>query len=256
MTLGSMLRVVVHGKLASWEEYLPLVEFAYNSVIHRTIGMTPFEVVYGFNPLTPLDLTSLSQGVVLRLDGTKRSEAMKKLHKKVRLHLEKKNQEVAKKANKGRKRVKLEPGDWVWVHFCKERFPTHRKIKLMPRGDGPFQVHERLNNNAYKIDLPPEYQVHNTFNVCDLSLFLTINDDDMSNFRTNSFQETENDAIQIPSRPFTRIQARDLQNMQGLFMKLEILGMMLIENKGYVLRNGGVLALLVRQGQSADRPRA
>ena len=120
---------------------------------------------------------------------------MKKLHEKVRLHLEKKNQEVAKKANKGRKRIVLEPGDWVWVHFRKERFPNHRKTKLMPRGDGPFQVLERLNDNAYKIDLPSEYQVHNTFNVCDLSPFPTLDDDDASNLRSNSFQEGENDAI-------------------------------------------------------------
>ena len=62
---------MVHGKLASWEEHLLLVEFAYNRVIHRTIGMTPFEVVYGLNPLTPLDLTPLSQDVVLSLDGSK-----------------------------------------------------------------------------------------------------------------------------------------------------------------------------------------
>lgn len=86
--------------------------------------MTPFEEAYGFNPLTPLDLTPLAQDVVLSLDGSKRVEAMKKLYEKVRLHLEKKYHEVAKKANKGRKRIVLELY-WVWVHFHKDRFPTH-----------------------------------------------------------------------------------------------------------------------------------
>lgn len=86
---------------------------------------------------------------------SKRAEAMRKLHEKVRLHLEKKNQDVAKRANKGRKRIVFEPGDWVWVHFLKEHFPTHRKTKLMPRCDGPFPVIERLNDNAYKVALPP-----------------------------------------------------------------------------------------------------
>jgi len=187
MTLGSMLCAVVYGNLALSEEQFPLVECASNQIIHRTIGMTPFEVVYDFCPLTPLDLTPLSQDVVLSLDGSKRAEAMKKLHEKVRLHLEKNNQEVAKKANKGHKRIVFEPGDLVWVHFRKERFTTHCKTKLMPRGDGPFPVVERLNDNAYKVSLPPEYQVHNTFNVCDLSPFPTVADDDPSNLRTNSF---------------------------------------------------------------------
>jgi len=59
------------------------------------------------------------------------------------------------------------------VHMHKERFPNQRKSKLQPRGDGPFQVLERINDNAYKIDLPGEYGVSATFNVADLTLFYT-----------------------------------------------------------------------------------
>ena len=57
-----------------------------------------------------------------------------------------------------------------------------RKSKLMPRGDGPFQILEKLNDNAYKLDLPGEYNVSATFNVADLSPFCA--DDDL---RTNPF---------------------------------------------------------------------
>ena len=54
--------------------------------------------------------------------------------------------------NKGRTRVVFQPGDWVWVHFRKERFPNQRKSKLHARGDGPFQVIEHINDNAYRLD--------------------------------------------------------------------------------------------------------
>jgi hypothetical protein len=54
----------------------------------------------------------------------------------------------------------------------KERFPVKRLSKLLPRGDGPFQVLERINDNAYKLDLPGEYNVSATFYVFDLSPFL------------------------------------------------------------------------------------
>ena len=42
----------------------------------------------------------------------------------------------------------------------------------MPRGDGPFKVLQRINNNAYKLELPSEYgNIRATFNISDLSLF-------------------------------------------------------------------------------------
>ena len=75
----------------------------------------------------------------------------------------------AKRVNKTRKKLVFEQGDLVWVHLRKDRFPEQRKCKLQPRGDGPFAVLERINDNAYKIDLPEEYGVSPTFNVSDLS---------------------------------------------------------------------------------------
>ncbi|XP_058006768.1 uncharacterized protein LOC131182136 [Hevea brasiliensis] len=53
----------------------------------------------------------------------------------------------------------------ITVKYRKERFPNLRKSKLQPRCDGPFKVLERINNNAYKIDLPGEYGVSNSFNI-------------------------------------------------------------------------------------------
>jgi hypothetical protein len=58
----------------------------------------------------------------------------------VRQQIEKRNHVYATKANKGHKHVIFQPGDWFWVHSRKERFPTHRKSKLQPRGNGLFQI--------------------------------------------------------------------------------------------------------------------
>ena len=48
--------------------------------------------------------------------------------------------------------------DKVWVHMRKERLLlAQRKPKFQPRRDGPSQVLEKINDNAYKLDLPREY---------------------------------------------------------------------------------------------------
>jgi hypothetical protein len=89
----------------------------------------------------------------------------------------------------------------------KERFLARRRSKLHPRGDGPFQVLARINNNAYKLDLPGEYNISATFNVCDLSPF-DVGDDS----RTNPFEERGNDGnkqaslkdpLHVPVGPIT-----------------------------------------------------
>ena len=38
-----------------WMSYLHLVEFAYNASFHRSITMTPFKALYGYDCLTPLN---------------------------------------------------------------------------------------------------------------------------------------------------------------------------------------------------------
>ena len=69
---------------------------------------------------------------------------------------------------------------------------------------------EKINDNAYKIDLPGEYNVSATFNVSDLSLF-----DVGSDLRSNLFEERGNDAVaqvtdplEMPRVPITRARAK------------------------------------------------
>ena len=68
---------------------------------------------------------------------------------------------------------------------------------MQPQADGPFEVLERINDNAYKIDLWGKYNVSGTFNVADLSPYLSDEDEeedheaedleDTADSRTNLF---------------------------------------------------------------------
>ena len=64
---------------------------------------------------------------------------------------------------------------------------------MNPRGDGPFQVLERIKDNAYKIDLLSDYGVSVTFKVSDLSPFVF---DKVDDSRTNLSEEGGNDTNQ------------------------------------------------------------
>ena len=55
-SLGNLLRCLVGENLRTWDLVLPTAEFAYNSSINRTIGISPFEVMHGYQPRQPIDL--------------------------------------------------------------------------------------------------------------------------------------------------------------------------------------------------------
>ena len=76
---------------------------------------------------------------------------MKKLHEQIRNQIEKTNEAYKAKANKPRKSLEFKPGEFVWLHLREERFPSRGKNKLMARSDGPFEILEKVGNNAYKM---------------------------------------------------------------------------------------------------------
>jgi hypothetical protein len=73
----------------------------------------------------------------------------------------------------------------------------------MSRATGPFKILAKINDNAFKLELPPEFRVNPSFNISDLRPYLR-EDDEMPS-RTTSKQEGEDDedintsAIIIPS---------------------------------------------------------
>ncbi|KAL4360597.1 hypothetical protein GQ457_04G020450 [Hibiscus cannabinus] len=142
-----------------WKVLWGKIEFAYNRSIHTTTSYSPFEVVYGFSTLTTFDLVPLSLDHISSIDGEKKADLLKSIHAEVKQRMEKTYETIAKKINKGWRQVIFDPGDWVWVHLRKERFPNQWKCKLDPRGDGPFQVIERINDKSYRIDLPGKFCV-------------------------------------------------------------------------------------------------
>jgi hypothetical protein len=52
--IEDMLKLYVMDKPSRWEDYLHLVEFAYNNGYHASLKMSPSEALYGRKYNTPL----------------------------------------------------------------------------------------------------------------------------------------------------------------------------------------------------------
>lgn len=166
-TLTQLLCAVIQRNVKSWEEHFPIAEFVYNRCSHSTTRSSHFQIVYSFNPLTTLDLTTLPCDVRADPNGRAKADIVRELHAKTKEMIKKKNAKITLHRNKGFQKMILQSGDLVWIHVRKEKFPSRTKLK--PRNDGPFQVLKRVNDNVYKIEFPRDCQVSAT------SMFMIFN---------------------------------------------------------------------------------
>src|SRR6266508_5575751 len=90
-TLSGLLRTMIKKNLKEWEECLPHVEFTYNRAVHSTTSMCPFEVVYGFKPLAPINLLPLPLQERSNMEASKHATYVKKIHENTQEEIEKKS---------------------------------------------------------------------------------------------------------------------------------------------------------------------
>ena len=164
--------------------------------------------MYGFNPRAPIDLLPLPTTERTHSDAREHADFIRKLHETTKANIERMNENYRIAGSKGRKEIKLKPGDLVWLHLRKDRFSKLHKSKLMPRAAGPYKRIEKINDNAYKLELPPKFEVRPTFNIAYLKPYL--GEEDELESRMTQFQEGEDDEditpLDIPADPPTVMQ--------------------------------------------------
>ena len=66
-----MPRGYVINFLGNWDKYILLIEFAYNNSYRASIGMAPYEALYGHKCRTPICWIELSEYKLIRPDIVK-----------------------------------------------------------------------------------------------------------------------------------------------------------------------------------------
>ena len=113
-TLGSILRTLVGKNLRDWDLKLCQAELAYNRSPSYATKHSPFECVYGENPLIPIYLICANNDDRKAKDAVEQAKKMLKLHKTIQDNINKTNEKYkVKAARKRQNREPLKVGDLV-----------------------------------------------------------------------------------------------------------------------------------------------
>ena len=149
----------------SWDRHIPLVEFVYNNSFQSSIGMAPYEALYGRKCRTPLCWTELSEKKVIGPDLIQETEEKVKM---IRERLKVANDRQKSYADMKRKDISYEIGEKVFLKVSpwKKVMRFGKKGKLSSRFIGPYEVIEKVGPVAYRLALPPDLEkIHNVFHV-------------------------------------------------------------------------------------------
>jgi hypothetical protein len=169
--IEDILRMYVMDKPSKWEDYLHLVEFAYNNGYHASLKMSPFEALYGRKCNTPVswdnpvDMTVVGPELLREMEDqmTKIKQNLKAAQDKQKIYVDK---------NKTHREFKV--GDHVFLKVKDNRsfLKLGSYVKLAARFCGPFEILERIGLVAYMIALPTSMSVHNVFHVSLLKKYI------------------------------------------------------------------------------------
>ncbi|KAL0536597.1 hypothetical protein IC582_025549 [Cucumis melo] len=163
--LEDMLRACALEFPGSWDSHLHLMEFAYNNSYQATIGMAPFEALYGKCCRSPVCWDEVGEQ---RLMGPELVQSTNEAIQKIRSRMHTAQSRQKSYADVRRKDLEFEIGDKVFLKVApmKGVVRFERRGKLSPRFVGPFEILERIGPVAYRLALPPSLStVHDVFHV-------------------------------------------------------------------------------------------
>ena len=165
LTLLDMLKAYVSEHKSQWEKYLPLLEFAYNNTVHSSTGKAPNEIMQGKVIAPPIIRTKdkIFAADEFALD-------LKSAMNQVRATIRATQERQKKQADKRRRHLAFEKGQYVLLKFDKSRLKQSSNQassfpKLSNRYFGPFKVIDKVNEVTYRLELPNHWRIHNAFHV-------------------------------------------------------------------------------------------
>ncbi|KAK3554752.1 hypothetical protein QTP70_033447, partial [Hemibagrus guttatus] len=159
--IGRFLRTYCSREQRRWSEFLPWAEYAQNSLIHSSTGLTPFQCVLGYQPPLfpwsgePSDVPAVEEWYRLSQEVWERAHM--RLQRAVR-------RQRIQADRRRRPHPSYRVGQKVWLSTRN----LHLKLpcrKLNPKFVGPFEIVRQVNPVVYRLRLPASYRICPTFHV-------------------------------------------------------------------------------------------
>ena len=160
-SIKAYLRVFVSYKQNDWARLLPIAEFAYNNAKNISTNYTPFELNCSFHLRVSyekdVDLRSRSK------TADQLATELQTLMSVCRENLQHAQELQKCYHDKHAKPKSYAPGDKVWLNS--KYIKTKRNCKLEFKFFGPFRVLHPVEKQAYKLELPKRWRIHDVFHV-------------------------------------------------------------------------------------------
>ena len=164
-TLEDMLRACTLDFGGNWVRHLHLVEFSYNNSYQASIGMAPFEALYGRKCRSPLCWSEVGESSLLGPELVQESSEVVKLIRERMLSAQSRQRSYA---DPKRRDHVFKVGDRVFLKVSpmKGVMRFGKKGKLAPRYVGPYEILRKVGSVAFELALPPDFPpVHPVFHV-------------------------------------------------------------------------------------------
>lgn len=166
--LENHLRCLTGHNPKEWNKWLHLTEFWYNSSYHTSLNMTPFKLLYGYDP-PQLSFELIAQIRVAVVDKVLKERQL--MAKVMKGNFEKAQSRMKMYADKKRTEREFEEDDWVFLKLQPYRqtsVAVRRSLKLASKFFGPYQIIQKIGPVAYKLKLPPTTKIHPVFHISQL----------------------------------------------------------------------------------------